>query len=353
MAADPGILIVYVNNNSLKRGSTLSLGSFVANTTNTFTVRFSNEGESGTYLIIDKDSSTTGIIMTGSGTLTAPSITEKETVVLEKEESVSFTVRLVTSSIGYKAVEFTVTSNDEAGEFKFSVNFSVVAAQVGSPVLGVLYNNQQIEANSSIDIGDIPSNETEEITLVISNFGTPTLVLQSDGIDLTSMNDTITFSSNPVESSSLNLAFNQTTELKINLGATSLGSKSLIVTILSNDTNENPFVFSITYNVATSYDFIVKYSTQELSDGETVNLGSFNIKTNIIKTITAVNGGSFYNIRVLAVLADGEVTLASIPSLPFILQVNEGNVFQFNAIFSSTSLGRKDASIDIQWEAIS
>ena len=168
-----------------------------------------------------------------------------------------------------------------------------------------------------------------------------------------SLNDTISFSSNPVESTSVSLALNEISTFKINLGALSLGNKSAIITIISNDTNENPFIFSIEYNVVKAYDFVVKYSTQELSRGETVNLGSFNVKTDIIKTITATNKGLFYNIRVLAVLAEGDVILSNIPSLPLILHPEEANIFQFNAKFNSTSLGKKNASIDIQWEVVS
>lgn len=344
--------VLFTNSPSLSR----NIGSFVQNTSQTIVITVGNVGEAGSVLSI----SANGIsILSGDGTITVNPSTG-HAVNLNRGESTTFTTTLTTSATGAKAIHYKILSNDPTATansgtpFFFNVNFTITEASVVSPDINLLYGGTIIPDQSTVNLGSFPFDTTNNVNFDIFNYGTPSLIIPDQGIGIPD-SGSASLVVNPVNGQAVTLSFGASSQFTIRLDSSTLGTKTLHISIISNDTgtNKNPFNVTITYTIAKAFDLVVKESSEEVSDDETVNLGSFSRRSNILKTISASNRGIFYNIRILGIIPTGDVQLQGIPLLPVVLQPREANVLQFTAKFGSSSLGTRNASINVQWEVAS
>lgn len=341
-------------------GGSLSLGSFVQNTGFSFYLFIFNK-DSSAPVFIPSD----GIKADGSGSSekifgfkkdgSVYSVNEDEIIELPydilPQEGFFVLVNIDTSVVGNKNVSITVLSNDAVNpEFKYSFFFSVTAPSVSYPDIAIVYSAGSIQQQSSVDVGKFAQESVGLVSFQIYNYAIPTLTIPQGGISVTSIQGNETVITDPSESSAVNLSFNSNATLTVSLDTASLGQKSFVVVITSNDPDENPFVFTVLYEIAKPFSLEVQQSSNEVFDGDTVSLGSFNHKSVINKTITLENGGISYGIRVTNILVDGSAILVGLPSLPFVLEPNNGNSVQFTTRFDSSVLGKRNASLRIQWE---
>lgn len=343
----------------LDEGS-LSLGSFVQNTKFSFYVFIANKNSFAPVFIPSN-----GIKISGSGSFekiygfkkygSVYSVNEDKVINLPYDilplEGIFLKINIDTSVVGNKSLSLIIISNDATNsEFKYTFLFSVTAPSVSYPDIAILYNAGIIQQQSTVNVGKFAQESVGLVSFQIYNYAIPTLIIPQGGISVTSIqgNETVVF--NPSESSIVNLSFNSSSTLTVSLDTISLGQKSFVVVVTSNDPDENPFVFTVIYEIVKPFSLEVQQSLNEVFDGDLVNLGSFNHKSIINKTITLENGGISYGIRVTDILVDGSAILVGLPSLPFVLEPNNGNSVQFITRFDSSVLGKRNASLRIQWE---
>ena len=333
----------------LTDGGFHSIGSFVQNTVTTVTVYVKNTGDTGSVLTIPQN----GIFIEsgGSATISSNPSSSGSINIVQGSSGISFTVNVTTSVVGNKSFEVVILSSDTSvPRHNHTFFFTVTSPSTLVPDITVVYGGNQVQNDSVVTLGAYPKEGVANISFSIFNYATPDLIISQEGIDLTLITSNESLTTDPTASSSVTLGFNQSTTFAIGLDTTELGDKSLIVTITSNDSDENPFVFTISYTVSKAFDLIVQESSEEVTEDETVSLGSFNKRTIINRNISISNRGISYGIRLLSISSDGEVSLIGIPSLPYVLQPNERNIVEFVARFGSATLGRKSASLRIQWE---
>lgn len=338
----------------------ISLGSFVQNTSFSFYVFIFNK-DSPAPVFIPSD----GIKPSGSGDVEKILgfkkdgdiyiVDESQLIELPYDvlplEGVFLKLYINTSVVGNKSLTLTVISNDASNpEFKYTFFFSVTAPSISYPDIAVLYSAGSIQQQSSINVGKFAQESVGLLNFQIYNYAIPTLTIPQGGISVTSIQGNETVVTDPSGSSAVNLSFNSNATLTVSLDTTSLGQKSFVVVITSNDPDENPFVFTVVYEIAKPFSLEVQQSSNEVFDGDSINLGSFNHKSIINKTITLENGGISYGIRVTNILVSGNAILIGLPSLPFVLEPNNGNSVQFTTRFDSSVLGKRNASLRIQWE---
>jgi len=338
----------------------LSLGSFVQNTSFSFYLFIFNK-DSGNTVFLPSD----GVKVEGSGNLekifgfkkdgNVYYVDEEKIIELPydilPQEGVFVYINIDTSSVGNKSLNVTVLSNDSIdSEFEYTFFFSITAPSVLNPDISLLYDSNAIQQQSSINVGKFAQESVGLVSFQIYNYAIPTLTIPQGGISVTSIQGDETVVDDPSESSEIGLSFNSNVTLTVSLDTASLGQKSFVVVITSNDPDENPFVFTVLYEIAKSFSLEVKQSSNEVFDGDTVSLGSFNYKSIINKTITLENGGISYGIRVTNILVDGNAVFVGLPSLPFVLEPKNGNSVQFITRFDSSVLGKRNASLRIQWE---
>jgi len=334
------------NGEILSDNSSKSLGSFVQNTSSIFYLYLLSSGDGGSILSIPKD----GIVITNSGTINNNPSTNGPVDIVQGSY-ISIEIRLDLSVIGSKDLKISVTSNDTFNQkFDLTFFFTVTEPSVSNPDISVLYNNSQIQTNSVIYLGSFPKDGTSDISFDIFNYADASLVIPKNGINITTIGSNEALIVNPSSSDSVSLAFNSSANFKVRLDNSSLGSKSAVILITSNDPDENPFLFTLSYLIAKPFDLIIKESSTEVLDGDTINLGSFNKKSIINKSISMSNRGISYGVKLLNIFGEGDVTLTNIPSLPYVLQPNEANAVQFIAKFGSSVVGKRNASLKIQWE---
>jgi len=333
----------------LTDGGFHSVGSFVQNTDTSITLYVKNVGDTGSVLTIPQNG--ISIETGGSAVINSNPSSSGALNIVQGSSGISFTVKFDTTVVGNKSFEVSVLSSDDSTpKHNHTFFFTVTSPSTLVPDIAVVYNGSQVQNDSVVSLGSYPKEGITDISFSIFNYATPNLIISQNGIDLTLITGNELLTTDPTASSSVTLGFNASTSFAIRLDTADLGNKSVIVTITSNDSDENPFIFTITYTVAKAFDLIVQESSEEVAEDETVNLGSFNKRTIINRNISVSNRGISYGIRLLSISSDGEVSLIGVPSLPYVLQPNERNIVEFVARFGSATLGRKNASLRIQWE---
>ena len=156
-------------------------------------------------------------------------------------ESTVFTVWFTPSGGGTKTALLSI-SNDDADENPY--NFSLVGNQAASPEITIKYGSTVIPNGAgSYEFAAAQVGNSNDVILTIENLGTDNLVLAgSPRVQVIgpSASDFIVSQqpSSPVEAmgnASFTLCFSPT----------SYGSKSVTVSIMNNDGDENPYVFSL------------------------------------------------------------------------------------------------------------
>jgi hypothetical protein len=360
MANNPKIILRSNSSqgSDLSNGGATQLGEFVANTTQQIYIFIGNDTSDSTLVIPYG-----GLAITNSGSLSntysailtngvlVPSTPTSLPSSISFQKGIFALVAIDTSSVGSKSFTITTQSNDANNStFTHTFYFTVAAASTTSSTVAIIYNNTLIQNNGYVDVGYAAKSSTQNITIYLANYGVPTLTVAVGNITLTTISGSETFVSNPVATTSVNLSFNQSVAIICGLDTSSIGEKSFVITINSNDAVNNPFVFTVIYTVAESYDLVIKQSTSELSDNDTISLGSITQNSVVSKNISMSNSGILYGIKVTNIISQGSADLLQIPALPIVLEPNESNSFSFVVRVNTASLGQKTSLVQIQWE---
>jgi len=342
-----GIQVTYTGNSISNNNGSRNIGTFVQNSTQSVNLVVQNNGDSPSTLYIYQN----GITVTGKGNLSSnPVASAGFTIAKPGGASLNIPITVNTGTLGSNSISVTIVNN--ASFCSFTLVFTVSAADSLSPGIKLTYGASSITNGASVNLGNFGQSVNNDVTFSIGNTGSPTLVVANNGISVTSSGSGAQLTTNPVSSSSANVVTNATISFVIRLDSASLGHKTAVVVVSSNDTANSPFVFTLSYNISSAYNLLVKEDAMEVSENDIVNLGSFNKKATILKTISLSNNGITYNIRVLGITASGDLTIENIPALPFVLQTNEANVSQLTAKLSSAVLGNRTGGITVQWEPI-
>lgn len=326
-----------------------SIGSFIRGVSTYVTIWVGNTGETGSVLVIPQN----GIYIEegGSASIESNPSSAGPVSIIQGLDDITFVIKVDTNVVGNKSFGLVIFSSDEdIPKFNHNFFFSVTEPSLQNPDIAIVYDGSQIQANSVVSLGLYPKEGVANISFQIFNYAVPPLVIPQNGITITTIGNDEMLVTDPSDSGELSLDFNESVTFVVGLDTTGLGDKSVVVLITSNDSDENPFVFTISYTIAKAFDLFVQESSEEVESDETVNLGSFNKKTIINKNISISNKGISYGIRLLSISSDGDISLLGVPSLPFVLQPNERSIAEFVARFGSATLGRKNASLRIQWE---
>lgn len=348
---------LYASGEKLEDRGSKQIGSFIKGTDFSFYLYINNQGADSILNIISS-----GIEVTGSGELgdifnadysgPVPSVGKEEKLPIDilYKKGIFLKVKVDTNYVGSKEISLNILSNDpENTSYQYTFFFDIIEPSSSNSDINLIYNNLNQSLGSVINIGRIPKDGITKPSFNIFNYGLGSLVIPTSGISLISSGGESLFS-NPVSVDPISLSFNASTSFTVLLNSSSLGSKSFVLSIASNDPNKNPFTLTVVYEVSKPFDLSVKESSNNILDESIINLGSFNKKNIINKNITLSNTGVSYGIRVTNIVSEGGVVLINIPSLPFVLQANEGSSSQFIARFDSSVLGKRTASIKIQWE---
>lgn len=366
--AEPILTYVFGTSNDgtvLVDEETLSLGSFVKNTSNyiyVFVGNISSNPSDIVFIPSDGISVSTGDDPNVEFKLFAAKKSGEKLVLnlnvfynlpsnLLSGDGFFIQIPIPSSLTGNKTLRLGVSSNDSANPiFLYYFSFTITEPSEANPVIDVKYDSMSIQHQSSIDIGRFSKDSVSEISFYIYNNGTPSLIVPESGISVTSIYGNQELTEDPSDGSGFSLSFGENEIIKVSLDTTTLGQKSFVVLISSNDPEKNPFIFTVIYEISKAFNLQVKQSSIEVFDEDIVNLGSFSQKSIINKTITLENDGISYGVRVTSILAEGNLSLINIPALPFVLEPNNGNSVQFLAKFDSNTLGTRNASLRIQWE---
>ncbi len=192
---------------------------------------------------------TTPLSITGTNS-NQYSITSQPASSISSGNSTTFTVRFAPTSEGSKSASIAITNND-SNENPYDLNLSGTA--IGYPqmqVLGndILINNNASSPNSSdgTDFGIVPlSSGTSVHTFTIKNTGNGTLHLNGSPAVSISGNGASDFSVTALPSATVG-PNNATTTFQITFDPSANGVRNAEISIDNDDSNENPYNFSIT-----------------------------------------------------------------------------------------------------------
>lgn len=247
-------IIVRDSNNSLindGQNAAISFGSVVQNdaaVTKSFTITNSGTAD----LVLSNWSLPSGFSLSqaASGTIAAGA-------------SSTFIVAMSTSTVGAKSGAISFTTNDpDIATFNFNLS-GTVTAQTPAEV-AVSYNNTNITdgSNTPVSMGNALVGATVQKTFTVTNSGTDALTISG----LTISGDFSLVSGLPGV-----IARNTSATFVIAMDTSSAAAKNGTVTFNSNDSDESPFNFLVSGNVAEQpqpAEVTVSYSGGSITDGQ-------------------------------------------------------------------------------------
>ena len=264
--------------------------------------------------------------------------------------STTFTIKFNPSNGGSKTATI-IIKNYDADENPYEINISGQCTTIAEPEINVKQGTTNIPSSSgSYDFGIITVGSfSSPVTFTIENTGSADLILTDSpmvsktGTDASMFN--ITQPTSPV-------GVGGNTTFTITFNPTSSGTKAATVTIPNNDSNENPYTFTIIGNETGPPvpEINVKQGTTDIptSSGsygfESVILGS----SSSLVTFTIENTGSadlFLSGSPMVSKTGTDASMFNItqPTSP----VGAGSNTTFNIIFTPTSTGTKTATVTI------
>lgn len=292
-------------------------------------------------------------ITINSGDINDFEIIESSPYTIAPSNEIIFSVQFVPITIGNKTATITISNND-SDESSYIINITGEGTAAPEPEILVRQNSTTLISNSSIyDFDSIladgnGNNFTENISFIIENIGTANLDISNisitsgdiDDFDLLSDAD---FNIIPASNSSFGISFDPLTP----------GNKSAIVTIISNDSDEAEYTFTINGNgIAPAPELEITLNGDEISNGSFVDLGSVLADGDGGATSTE----SFFNITNLgsAVLNISDIFISGNDTLSFDFVDNSsgtidiGETATFVVTFDPLTSGDKSITMTIQ-----
>jgi hypothetical protein len=293
-----------------------------------------------------------GILNIGAITFTGTNASEFTIVIAPNPsvaagDSTSFTVQFAPTAAGLRTATINIV-NDDANEnpYDFKIQGTGTAQEMN------------VQGNAT-DIADGDTTPTTTDWTDFSNLATTrTFTIQNLG-SITLTVGAITFSgTNPgdfsvITAPSATVAGRSTTTFVVKFTAGATGVRSAIMSIANNDSNENPYNFTIQGNT-TSINMNVKAAALLIADGDTTpsstdwtDFGTTNVSSAITRTYTIENTGTtnllLSGTPKVALTGSTDFSVTTQPASP----VGASSTTTFVVTFNPTSTGTKNASISI------
>lgn len=269
--------------------------------------------------------------------------------------STTFTITFNPSASGTRTATVNIYNND-SNENPYNFNITGVGTD---PDIALSGNSTNI-ANGDVTpaTGDGTNFGSYDIsagavstTFTITNSGNQTLTLSNPVLSGATSEFTIT--SMPA---SLSLAAGATATFTVAFDPTSTGTKNAVVTIASNDPDENPFTFSITGTGVSTPEMEIRGGspaiaitdgdgTPDTADG--TNFGGVYVQSGTISQIFTI-----HNLGSATLTLSGGVTIGGTNASDFSVtsigtSVAAGGTLQFTVTFDPNALGTRTATISI------
>jgi len=233
--------------------------------------------------------------------------------------------------------------NNNLDENPYDINITGTGV---SPEINVKQGDSDIPDGGSYDFGIQEVCIYRDLTFTIENIGTSDLILSgSPIISISGANaDQFSVEQEPVSP----VATGGSSVFVIQFHPTSVGQKTVLISIANNDSDENPYDISIT-GTGISPEINVKQGDSDIPDGEKFDFGSYNVGTNTDVVFTIENIGTSDLIlsgSPIIGIGGADADEFSVEQLP-VSPVVPGGSTTFIIRFNPTSGGLKTASISI------
>lgn len=314
---------VIANGINTASGGTRSAGSEVQGGSLTFQVVAYNDG-TGDLVVANPIAS--GKISVGTF---APSL------IITPGNNASFTVTCDTSALGNGQTGQLSFVNNDSDETPFVINVTFDVTAVPMPEMRVSIDSNVVADGSTYDLGNTIQSTNIVKTVTIENIGSANLTVTSPpvtGGDVTAgaiSSTTIT----PGNSATFTLTAN---------GSLSGGAKSGTVSIANNDSDENPYNWTVNFTIlAPEMRIVIDAGT--IADGGTYNAGTVDVGTTLQKTVTIYNDGDADLTVTSPPTAAGDVTAGAISGTT----ITPGNSATFTLTVSTSTPGSKSGTLSI------
>lgn len=318
---------VFENGNNIADGSTYTLtGTTTVGSSNSYTFTINNSGNAGL---------TIGTISENS---TESSISSQAASSVTLGGSTTFTFLFTPTTAGTKNILVSFANND-LDENPYNFTLQLTALPAPAPEIAVDFNGTNVTDGSTLTIpASVPLNNAVYYTFTIQNTGNANLSVNSVTENHIETNVTV--------QPSTNIAGGSSSLFTLSFVPTTLGTKTVNVSFGNNDSNENPFNFTLVINAVNgiSPEIDLKYGTTNIANlSSTTIAGNTNIGSQNDYIFTIKNIGT-------APLTVGTVTEnhaeASIWNQPA-SNVNAGGQTSFIVRFAPTTVGTKAVPISI------
>jgi fibronectin type 3 domain-containing protein len=178
------------------------------------------------------------------------------------DSALPFRIKFTPKAIQKYTATVTISSNDESGDYIFTVTANGVPPK---PIVSVFYGETSIPQNGTIDAGEVIITQPENITITIKNIGQLLLTLETENIVITGPNSEV-FSKITNPGSTVSAGYQ--TSFIIKCDPVIQGENHAALTIPSNDDSCNPIV------VLLKMTAVKGSAIPELSQGSTVILNN-------------------------------------------------------------------------------
>ena len=250
--------------------------------------------------------------------------------------STTFKIRFSPTSYGDKTATISFANND--GD-ENPYNFTITGTGFAPEIVVKDGANNIADGTGSYDFGSKNVGTNTDVTLTIENIGNSNLTLGTVTLGGTNA-DQFSIQSEPTSP----VSGSGSTSLKLRFTPTTYGAKTATVSFTTNDSDENPFNFTIN-GTGLEPEIVVKEGTNNIADGTgSYDFGNKDVGTNTDVTFTIENIG---NIN----LTLGTVTLGGTNADQFSVQaeptspVTGSGSTSFKIRFTPTTYGAKTATV--------
>lgn len=276
-AASAPEITVLVGSTNVNSGGTIGFGSTLVGTAVDRTVTIRNDGNA-----------TLNLTSINSANLPAgyTLVSNIGSLQLAAGATTTFVLRLSASSAGSFSGSFNLVS-DDADEGTFLINLSGTVT-APSPEITVLIGSSGLNSGGTLSFGATNVGTAVDKTVTIRNDGNATLNLTA--INAANLPAGYSLVSNI---GNLQLAAGATTTFVLRLTASTAGSFSGALNLLSDDADEGTFIINLSGSVtAPNPEITVLVGSTNLTSGGTIAFGSVTSGTTVDKTVTVRNDGT-------------------------------------------------------------
>jgi len=342
------------------------------------------QGGASLITIPSGDTTPTATDYTSFGTVSVASGTITRTFTIKNTGTAILTVGNVSFS-GTGAADFSATavatSIAGGGSATFTVTFDPSVSGTRTAIVSIVNNDSnenpytftiegigggpEINIRGGATPSDITSGDTTPTTTDNTDFGsadiafgsvTKTFTIQNTGSQSLTLN-TITFSGSTAFTvtslPSTSVAANGSTTFNVTFDPSALGTNTAIISIPNNDSDENPYTFTITgLGTTIAPEINIQGNSITINSGSTAtsttnntDFGSQDISAGAItKTFTIQNTGTIaLTLGAISFTGSTDFTITAAPASP----VNASGSTTFTVSFDPTTTGTKTATISI------